>query len=88
MCHLAIAQFHCGYIDQSARMSARALATARRLGHANTLGYALFYAGVLPRYNRREFTLLPTMHVTWQHMVISTANLNGPLGDFVFRHRP
>ena len=58
MCHLAIAQFHCGYIDQSARMSARALATARRLRHANTLGYALFYAGVLPRYNRREFTLL------------------------------
>jgi predicted ATPase len=42
---LSWALWHCGYPDQSARATDRALAYSRELGHAHTLAYAFGLAG-------------------------------------------
>jgi len=55
---LSIAQLHRGYTQQSITLAAEALEDARRLGHFNTLGLALFYAGAMHAYLRQD---IPTL---------------------------
>ena len=45
--NLSSALWHRGDPDQSAQAADRALAYSRELGHANTLAYALGYAGMI-----------------------------------------
>jgi predicted ATPase len=58
MCHRAIALWHLGFPDQSAATEQQALTLAAKLNHHNTTGYALFYAGVLSAFRRREMAAL------------------------------
>jgi predicted ATPase len=46
------ALWHRGYPDQSARAADRALAYSRELGHAHTLAYAFYYAGMAAAFAR------------------------------------
>ena len=55
---LSIALWHRGLPEQSADRAREALSLAARLNQHNTQGYAQFYAGVLPAYNRRDFVAL------------------------------
>jgi hypothetical protein len=49
---LSWALWHRGYPDQSARAADRALAYSRQLGHAHTLAYALYFAGMAAVFAR------------------------------------
>jgi predicted ATPase len=49
---LSWALWHRGYPDQSARAADRALAYSRQLGHAHTLAYAFYYAGMAAAFAR------------------------------------
>jgi predicted ATPase len=55
--HLSIASWHLGYPDQSAVLEGEAVALASRLGHKNTMGYALFFQ-TLAAFRRRDFQAL------------------------------
>jgi predicted ATPase len=57
-CHSAIPAWHIGEVELAARLEREALAAAAGLGHANTLGYAFFYAGVLAAFRRRDHAAL------------------------------
>jgi predicted ATPase len=58
LAQLSIALWHRGRPEQSADRAREALSLAARLNQHNTQGYAQFYAGVLPAYNRRDFVAL------------------------------
>jgi predicted ATPase len=45
-------------VELAGRLEREALAAAAELGHANTLGYAFFYAGVLAAFRRRDHAAL------------------------------
>jgi adenylate cyclase len=49
---LSWALWHRGYPDQSARAADRALAYGRELGHAHTLSYAFYFAGMAAIFAR------------------------------------
>ena len=54
---LSWALWHRGYPDQSARAADRALAYSRQLGHAHTLAYALYFAGMAAVFARDVATV-------------------------------
>jgi predicted ATPase len=54
---LSWALWHRGYPDQSSRAADRALALSRQLGHAHTLSYALWHAGVAAVFARDVATV-------------------------------
>ena len=58
MCHRANALWHLGFPDQAIAIEREALAWAEKLNHHNTTGYALFYAGALPAFRRRDGVVL------------------------------
>jgi predicted ATPase len=47
MCHCALALWHLGDLRRAAGIVAETIALAVRLNHRNTMGYALFYAGLI-----------------------------------------
>jgi predicted ATPase len=51
--YLALALWHHGYPEQSARTAGRALQHSRQLGHAHTLAYALWHIGMTAILARR-----------------------------------
>jgi predicted ATPase len=53
---LSWALWHRGYPDQSARAADRALAYSRQLGHAPTLAYAFYFAGMAAVFARNVAT--------------------------------
>jgi predicted ATPase len=55
--HLSWALWHRGYPDQSARVADRALALSRQLGHAHTLSYAFYFAGMAAVFARDVATV-------------------------------
>jgi predicted ATPase len=55
--HLSLALWHRGYPDQSARAADRALALSRQLGHAHTLAYAFWFAGMAAVFARDVATV-------------------------------
>jgi len=54
---LSLALWHRGYPDRSARAADRALAYSRELGHAHTLAYAFWFAGVAAAFARDVATV-------------------------------
>jgi tetratricopeptide (TPR) repeat protein len=52
--HWAIGAWHRGQLALADRMQKEALGIAERLGHPNTLGYALYYDGILASLWRRN----------------------------------
>jgi len=46
MCHCGVALWHSGELRRAADLMADMMAHAARLNHRNTMGYALFYAGI------------------------------------------
>jgi predicted ATPase len=55
--HLSWALWHRGCPDQSARAADRALAYGRQLGHAHTLSYAFYFAGMAAVFARDVATV-------------------------------
>src|SRR5262249_16519455 len=47
LCHLSIAEWHLGYLDQSRERLEASLALAKGSNHPNTIGYAHAWASVL-----------------------------------------
>jgi class 3 adenylate cyclase/tetratricopeptide (TPR) repeat protein len=60
--HLSIALWHRGCPDQSAALEREATALAARLGHQNTVGYALFFA-TLSAFRRRDLDALGALAI-------------------------
>ena len=58
MCRRANALWHLGFPDRANAIEREALAWAKKLNHHNTTGYALFFAGALPAFRRRDIVVL------------------------------
>ena len=56
--HLALAQCHLGFQDQSKQVATEALSLAAELRHVNSQAYALFFAAVLVNYVGRNHSAL------------------------------
>ena len=57
-CHLAIALWNTGDVEQASQLERDALAIAHGAGHHNTLGYTLFFAGAQSVWRRRDMAAL------------------------------
>nr|HPU53354.1 adenylate/guanylate cyclase domain-containing protein [Burkholderiaceae bacterium] len=55
---LALTLWHCGEAERSIALEQDALGQARRVNHANTLGFALAYIGCMSAYRRGDFEAL------------------------------